>query len=207
MPSLGVGPFGFLTPIPSEAEMARHTWIRSEASPLRGRFRRDWIVPELNEANATQKGVIYRSAEGQLVYVSIDRIIPNVGPLDPTPADAETLWSVRRYPVVKGRTGRCSRDDYTVLAEAITAVSAEHEASMARFGPVPESEWPEDRKPPWKVVSISSLSSRSPRVPGGPPDVTPPRERSNGPGDPAHEPPTGDPMGRANPTSRETTDE
>jgi hypothetical protein len=184
--------------------MALHTWIRSEASPLRGRFRRDWIVPELTEANATQKGVIYRSADGQLVYASIDRIFPNVGPLDLTPADTDTLWSVRRYPVVKGRAGRCSRDDYPVLAHAIAAVSAEHRASMERFGPIPESEWPEDREPPWKVASISFPRRRGSHVPGRPPGVTPPRESSDRPGDPAHEPPTGDPMGGAHPTNRNT---
>jgi len=187
--------------------MALHTWIRSDASPRRGRFRRDWIVAELTEANATQKGVIYRSADGQLVYVSIDRILPNVGPLEPTPADAETLWSGRRYPVVNGRTGRCSEDDYPAVAEAIAAVSAEHEASIANFGPVPESEWPEDREIPWKVASISFPSRRSSRAGHGPPDVTPPPESSNRPHDPGHEPPTGDPMGGADLTNRETIDE
>jgi hypothetical protein len=189
--------------------MALHTWIRSDASPARGRFRRDWIVPELTEANATQGGVIHRSADGQIVYVSIDRIIPNVGPLDPTPADAETLWSVRRYPVVNGRTGRCSKDDYRVLAEAIAAVSAEQRASVESFGPVPESEWPEDRETPWIVPFsyFASPSRRAPDAPQGSPDVTPPRESSNRPEDSAHEPPTGDPMGGANPTDRETTDE
>jgi hypothetical protein len=116
---------------------------------------------------------------------------------------------VRRYPVVNGRTGRCSKDDYRVLAEAIAAVSAEQRASVERFGPVPESEWPEDREIPWKVASLrfGGQPRRSSHALRGSPDVTPPGESSNRPDDSAYEPPTGDPMGGADPTDREAADE
>lgn len=190
--------------------MALTPWSPSAASPARGRFQRDWIVPELTQENATQKGVIYRSPDGQLVYTSIDRLFPELSnPLEGIPEDAETLWSVRRYPVVHGRTRRCSTEDYPVLADAIAAVSAEQRASIEKFGPVPESEWPEDREVPWTMV-FSYFAS--PPRPGSPRSKDhqvsqPPASLEQGrTGRPAP-PHTESPMGGADPTNRETTDE
>ena len=44
-----------------------------------------------------------------------------------------------------------------------SVASAEHEASIQRFGPVPENESPEDREAPW-IMTFSYFAS--PRRPG-----------------------------------------
>jgi len=118
---------------------------RHDACIRAGRFRRSWVAPELTEANWDRSGVLYRDAEGTVVYGTVCRMEQH----------GETRWQISRHLHLSGRLRSGPFDRYPTREAAIEALNTEVAASFGVCGPVPRDEWPSDADTPWTVYSVS----------------------------------------------------
>ena len=114
------------------------------ACPRMGSFRRSWVVPELTEDNWRGSGVVYRDAEGQVVYATICEYVLR----------HEPGWQIERHVEADGRLRSTSLDCFSRLESALEALSEEVAASIRAHGTIPEDEWPKDAESAWIVFSV-----------------------------------------------------
>ena len=115
------------------------------AYPLYGSFSRSWVVPEVTDANWNEAGVIYRGANDEVVYATVQHIA----------RDDDWAWYVTKYSEGEGRVDGLASDPHPSRSAAIEALMREVQQCERERGPVSRDEWPTDRGTPWFITSIS----------------------------------------------------
>ena len=108
------------------------------ARPTFGYFCREWVAPEVSEANWNRKGVVYCDPDG----VTLFAIISSLRRGD------ELVWWVSRFAEGDRGLQRHSSQEHPSLDAALEALAAEVQRSRTERGQVCEAEWPKDREPP-----------------------------------------------------------
>jgi hypothetical protein len=108
------------------------------ARPTMGYFRREWVAPEISEANWKKNGVVFRDQDGAMVFAIVSRV----------KRGDSVAWWVSHYCANGGGLRRHSCQEVATLREALDTLAAEVDRSRREFGIVSEAEWPKDCEPP-----------------------------------------------------------
>jgi hypothetical protein len=120
-----------------EAVMS-HTLNVHGARPTMGHFRREWVAPEVSEANWKTEGVVYRDPDGITLFAIISQL---------QRGDEVACW-VSRFSEVDGCLMRYSTQELPSLDAAMEVLAADVRRSHSEHGRIAKPEWPKDREPP-----------------------------------------------------------
>ncbi len=119
-----------------------------------GHFRREWVAPEVSEANWHRRGVVFRDSDGVMLYAMISRVRRG----------DELVWWICRFSEGDRGLRRHSLQEEASLDAVLEALATEVRSSRRVHGPVTEDEWPQNREPPQLVPPGSrGWSTRSRR--------------------------------------------